>query len=214
VEEDVGQGRDYLSVKLDDPSFPAPIYSSLVEGDGEELPLIWSRRALPTGQATSRAPRKGFSCPPPPRREYGELRSRCPDRRLKPPIEWGAKGSYPLLPANTACCGQGRGLAKRTIIDRFTVVIRSARPSPARARHVPSIPALSRPGRHVGDMPSALTGKDRTMNFISSSQNSQPVSGGFRVDISRGQRIGRVSSEWFRVRMMSVICRSPSFTTP
>ena len=35
------------------------------------------------------------------------------------------------------------------------------------------------------------------MNFISSSQNSQPVSSGFRVDISRGQRIGRVSSEWF-----------------
>src|SRR5882762_2966569 len=28
-------------------------------------------------------------------------------------------------------------------------------------------------------------------------QNEQPVSGGFRVDVSRGQRIGRVSSEWF-----------------
>jgi uncharacterized protein (DUF736 family) len=38
------KGNDYLSVKLDDPSFPAPIYSSLVEGDGKELPLIWSRR--------------------------------------------------------------------------------------------------------------------------------------------------------------------------
>lgn len=34
------------------------------------------------------------------------------------------------------------------------------------------------------------------MNIISS-QNSQPVSSGFRVDISRGERIGRVSSEWF-----------------
>jgi hypothetical protein len=52
------------------------------------------------------------------------------------------------------------------------------------------------------------------MNFISSSQNQQAVNSGFRVDISRGQRIGRVSSEWFRVPMMSVICRSPSFTTP
>ena len=37
-------GRDYLSVKLDDPSFPAPIYATLIEVDGEEgLQLIWSR---------------------------------------------------------------------------------------------------------------------------------------------------------------------------
>ena len=37
-------GRDYLSVKLDDPSFPAPIYATLAEVDGEEgLQLIWSR---------------------------------------------------------------------------------------------------------------------------------------------------------------------------
>jgi hypothetical protein len=35
------------------------------------------------------------------------------------------------------------------------------------------------------------------MNIITSSQHSQPVSSGFRVDISRGERIGRVSSEWF-----------------
>ncbi|NTH43977.1 DUF736 domain-containing protein [Agrobacterium rhizogenes] len=37
--------REYLSVKLDDPSFPAPIYASLVEAeDGEGQALIWSRR--------------------------------------------------------------------------------------------------------------------------------------------------------------------------
>ena len=37
--------RDYLSVKLDDPSFPAPIYASLVEAeDGSGHNLIWSRR--------------------------------------------------------------------------------------------------------------------------------------------------------------------------
>lgn len=37
-------GRDYLSVKLDDPSFPAPIYATLVEVEGEDgLSLIWSR---------------------------------------------------------------------------------------------------------------------------------------------------------------------------
>lgn len=38
------QGRDYLSVKLDDPSFPAPIYATLTEIEGEDgLLLIWSR---------------------------------------------------------------------------------------------------------------------------------------------------------------------------
>ncbi|MCQ8279975.1 DUF736 domain-containing protein [Acetobacteraceae bacterium KSS8] len=38
-------GRDYISVKLDDPSFPAPIYASLVEAEGGEgFNLIWSRR--------------------------------------------------------------------------------------------------------------------------------------------------------------------------
>src|SRR6516225_7815033 len=36
------EGRDYLSVKLDDPSFTAPIYANLVE-DGEAFTLIWSR---------------------------------------------------------------------------------------------------------------------------------------------------------------------------
>jgi uncharacterized protein (DUF736 family) len=39
-----GEGRDYLSVKLDDPSFPAPIYATLVEVEGEsDMQLIWSR---------------------------------------------------------------------------------------------------------------------------------------------------------------------------
>jgi len=38
-------GREYVSVKLDDPSFAAPIYASLVETDGEPetFSLIWSR---------------------------------------------------------------------------------------------------------------------------------------------------------------------------
>ena len=36
--------RDYLSVKLDDPSFPAPIYATLSEVEGESgYQLIWSR---------------------------------------------------------------------------------------------------------------------------------------------------------------------------
>jgi len=38
-------GREYVSVKLDDPSFAAPIYASLVAVEGsEEFALIWSRR--------------------------------------------------------------------------------------------------------------------------------------------------------------------------
>jgi uncharacterized protein (DUF736 family) len=37
-------GRDYLSVKLDDPTFPAPIHANLVEGEAEgEHILVWSR---------------------------------------------------------------------------------------------------------------------------------------------------------------------------
>ena len=37
--------REYLSVKLDDPSFPAPIYASLVKGEGDDsFNLIWTRR--------------------------------------------------------------------------------------------------------------------------------------------------------------------------
>jgi hypothetical protein len=36
-----------------------------------------------------------------------------------------------------------------------------------------------------------------TMNVMSLSQTEQAVPGGSRVDLSRGQRIGRVSSEWF-----------------
>lgn len=41
-----GEGRDYLSVKLDDPSFPAPIYATLAEVEGSEgVQLIWSRQS-------------------------------------------------------------------------------------------------------------------------------------------------------------------------
>jgi uncharacterized protein (DUF736 family) len=37
--------RDYLSVKLDDPSFPTPIYATLAEVEGQDgLQLIWSRQ--------------------------------------------------------------------------------------------------------------------------------------------------------------------------
>jgi uncharacterized protein (DUF736 family) len=35
--------RPYLSVTLDDPSFPATIYARLVEGDDGTHNLIWSR---------------------------------------------------------------------------------------------------------------------------------------------------------------------------
>jgi uncharacterized protein (DUF736 family) len=36
--------REYLSCKLDDPTFPAPVYAQLVlADDGESYVLIWSR---------------------------------------------------------------------------------------------------------------------------------------------------------------------------
>jgi uncharacterized protein (DUF736 family) len=35
--------KPYLSVTLDDPSFPATIYARLVQGEGESHDLIWSR---------------------------------------------------------------------------------------------------------------------------------------------------------------------------
>jgi len=38
------ENRDYLSVKLDDPSFNAPIYANLFDDeDGDGFILIWSR---------------------------------------------------------------------------------------------------------------------------------------------------------------------------
>jgi len=37
-----GTGRDFVSVKLDDPSFAAPIYANLIEREGQHE-LIWSR---------------------------------------------------------------------------------------------------------------------------------------------------------------------------
>src|SRR6266568_1240550 len=35
------------------------------------------------------------------------------------------------------------------------------------------------------------------MTMVTLTQSEQPVSSGFRVDVSRGKRVGRVSSEWF-----------------
>lgn len=35
-------GNTYLSVRLDDPRFTAPVYANLVERDGQHL-LIWNR---------------------------------------------------------------------------------------------------------------------------------------------------------------------------
>ena len=38
------EGREYLGLKLDDPSFAAPIYANLFDDeDGEGYSLIWSR---------------------------------------------------------------------------------------------------------------------------------------------------------------------------
>ena len=49
------EGRDYLSLKLDDPSFTQPIYANLfddtiVEGGEETFSLIWSRARRKNGE--------------------------------------------------------------------------------------------------------------------------------------------------------------------
>ena len=36
-------GRPYVSVTLDDPSFPATVYARLIEGENGTHDLIWSR---------------------------------------------------------------------------------------------------------------------------------------------------------------------------
>lgn len=38
-------GREYLSVRLDDPSFAAPIFANMIEGEDKSHSLIWSRRS-------------------------------------------------------------------------------------------------------------------------------------------------------------------------
>ena len=44
------EGRDYLSLKLDDPSFNAPIFANLFDDeDGEGFTLIWSRSRRKNG---------------------------------------------------------------------------------------------------------------------------------------------------------------------
>ena len=44
------EGRDYLSVKLDDPSFAAPIYANLFGDEGGDgYTLIWSRNRKSNG---------------------------------------------------------------------------------------------------------------------------------------------------------------------
>ena len=52
------EGRDYLSLKLDDPSFNAPIYANLFnDEDGEGYTLSGRARARTTTEATPPTPR-------------------------------------------------------------------------------------------------------------------------------------------------------------
>ena len=45
------EGRDYLSVKLDDPSFNAPIYANLFDDEESDgYTLIWSRPRKSNGE--------------------------------------------------------------------------------------------------------------------------------------------------------------------
>ena len=69
------EDRDYLSLKLDDPSFPAPIYATLIEGEDGEFPP----RHGAAGFSPDRIEKKGVpdpSLPAAPRR--ADRRSRGP----------------------------------------------------------------------------------------------------------------------------------------
>lgn len=45
------EGRNYLSLKLDDPSFNAPIFANLFDDeDGEGVSLVWSRSRKQFGE--------------------------------------------------------------------------------------------------------------------------------------------------------------------
>jgi len=45
------EGRDYLSVKLDDPSFTSPIFANLFDDEsGEAYSVIWPRSRRPSGE--------------------------------------------------------------------------------------------------------------------------------------------------------------------
>ena len=70
--------REYLSVKLDDPSFPAPIYASLVEAEGDEsynADLVPPQRRLrPTGSRSPASSEAGLLLCSWPRRRSGRRR--------------------------------------------------------------------------------------------------------------------------------------------
>lgn len=44
------EGRDYLGLKLDDPSFNAPIFANLFDDEDETFNLIWSRPSRRNGE--------------------------------------------------------------------------------------------------------------------------------------------------------------------
>ena len=83
------EGRDYLSLKLDDPSFNAPIYANLFDDeDGEGYTLIWSR---PRKQRRLSRP----VCNAPPGPPGGAF---APDRPDRPALS----SRQPDFPASTA----------------------------------------------------------------------------------------------------------------
>ncbi|MFK4581219.1 hypothetical protein ABIF83_004666 [Bradyrhizobium ottawaense] len=88
------------------------------------------------------------------------------------------------------------GACRRALLAR---PCQAGDPPPPR-RPLPLLPQVSPTGRVAAQRSastSAHKNRKMTMNMMTLSQGQQPASGGFRVEVSRGQRIGRVSSEWF-----------------
>ena len=55
-------GREYKSVTLDDPSFPAPVYARLIEGEDGTHDLIWSRSSPRRRDAAAPRPSRALCC--------------------------------------------------------------------------------------------------------------------------------------------------------
>ena len=109
--------REYLSVKLDDPSVPAPIYASLVKSDGDHsYTLIWS-----AATATDPTESNGHVL-------FGAgVRART------------QRGSYSDLSFESACCGAVRIM---TIAARLRARGRTFDSCRQRAGTVLTVPAM------------------------------------------------------------------------
>ena len=101
-------GRDYLSLKLDDPSFNAPIFANLFDDEGgESYTLIWSRSRKTERRISKTNPKR-------PARNTGRgfrFAAMCPTDRICRSGKEAAAGRLPsaFRPALTRALARGPG---------------------------------------------------------------------------------------------------------